>query len=257
MEVILIPLAVFAGVLVAAGLTVLYIRQKIRSYIPNAAVLLSLRGLLGNAFQSSVATAELPRSLAGAERIYVPQISRDFPQFNLAEFITKSENMILSVFNAIEAGDVRRIVNASQDLRDRVQAQIDDNIMAGRREFFDDARIHDTVLKGYDRRDGRCVVTLQSALAFRHYLQSADGQLLQGDRQRLIQTRCTTQIQYIQDLEKVSEITLENAIAVTCPQCGAAITNLGNKSCDYCHSAIIEVNVKVWAINSYQLQDLY
>ena len=43
-----------------------------------------------------------------------------------------------------------------------------------------------------------------------------------------------------------------NAIGVNCPNCGAPITSLGAKKCEYCESPIIELNIKAWIFTNVQ-----
>ena len=39
------------------------------------------------------------------------------------------------------------------------------------------------------------------------------------------------------------------AVGVTCPNCGAPVTRLGSKFCEYCGSGLREISVRVWSIN--------
>jgi len=41
----------------------------------------------------------------------------------------------------------------------------------------------------------------------------------------------------------------DDALAVTCPNCGAPIPMLGAKHCEYCGCAIIELNIHAWAFH--------
>ena len=36
---------------------------------------------------------------------------------------------------------------------------------------------------------------------------------------------------------------------VVCPNCGAPVTRLGSKFCEYCGSGLREISVRVWSIN--------
>lgn len=77
--------------------------------------------------------------------------------------------------------------------------------------------------------------------------------MIRGNSEQRKQVRYSTEIIYIQDAEKVAEKTSGNAIGINCPNCGAAIRNLGQKHCEYCGSGVIEINVKSWFINRYEL----
>ena len=37
-----------------------------------------------------------------------------------------------------------------------------------------------------------------------------------------------------------------------CPNCGAAVTSLGHKNCEYCGAVIKEVSRRVWELSSIE-----
>jgi endogenous inhibitor of DNA gyrase (YacG/DUF329 family) len=247
----------FGGILIAVVVIVgiaLVVGAILRGVGRASSLFSTVNDLLKTLKRNEQVTQQQPKSLFGARSIYEPLIQKDFPQFDLAEFITKAEVMLLSVFNAIEAQDSSRIINASKDLKAKVQTRIDDLRSQGRRECFDNARIQNTVLRTYDKRDGRCVITLQSGFETLHFVEDAGGAVVSGSRSQKEQGRCTTDIVYIQDLDKVDDHTRGNAIGVTCPQCGAPVRVLGSKFCEYCGASIIEINVRSWVINDFSIE---
>jgi hypothetical protein len=242
-------LVTVAGIVGVILILVLFVRSKIRAVSRQAFGTPDIaQGL--RAYQA--AEEGRPRSLSNMTRIYEPMIARDFPDFNLKEFIMLAENMLLSVFNAIEAQDVLLIMNASDSLRDRVINQIRDLHSKGETEFYDDVKIHETALNRYENADGRCVVTLQSSVEYRYYVH-AGGRLVRGDSVYRRQVRYNTEIIYIQDAKLVSNAINDNAIGVSCPSCGAPIKALGQKVCEYCGRGIVEINLKSWSINRFDL----
>ena len=38
----------------------------------------------------------------------------------------------------------------------------------------------------------------------------------------------------------------------TCPNCGAPVTNLGAKFCEYCGAGIVELNVHAWSFENIE-----
>ncbi|MCD8025431.1 MAG: zinc-ribbon domain-containing protein, partial [Clostridiales bacterium] len=40
------------------------------------------------------------------------------------------------------------------------------------------------------------------------------------------------------------------SVGVNCPNCGAPIKNLGKKFCEYCGTAVTEVNIRAWKFDS-------
>lgn len=53
---------------------------------------------------------------------------------------------------------------------------------------------------------------------------------------------------YIQDAGKFGEA---DACGVNCPNCGAPVTSLGAKHCEYCGVALTPVNVNVWSLERF------
>jgi len=189
-----------------------------------------------------------PKSVSGMTSLCIPRITRDFPYFNWHEFKQKSENMLISAFRAISEDDVSVVQNASSDLRSQISLKIDANHDAGVHEIYKDIKIHQTEIKDYRKQGGSCIITLQSSVGFVHYKTKAGG-IIEGSDSHTCQTRYNIELLYIQDVEKISGG--ERAIGSTCPNCGAPITTLGNKTCSYCGCGLTDVNVRVWSINRY------
>lgn len=66
-------------------------------------------------------------------------------------------------------------------------------------------------------------------------------------KNRKVQTRYNMELVYIQDLSKIND--LATAVGVTCPNCGAPITRLGSKFCEYCGTGVTPVDVRVWKLH--------
>ncbi len=94
-------------------------------------------------------------------------------------------------------------------------------------------RIHRTEIKDYTKQSGTCVVVFQSGV-----------QYLTGTKK--VQARYNTHMMYVQDANEYGHA---NGYAADCPHCGAAITDLGRKFCDYCGSEVIPINIHVWELH--------
>ena len=57
--------------------------------------------------------------------------------------------------------------------------------------------------------------------------------------------------QYLQAVT-AQNVTILKEGGVTCPNCGAPITNLGAKFCEYCGAGIVELNVHVWSFENIE-----
>ena len=203
--------------------------------------------------------AETPKSVAGMTRIFQPQIQRDFPDFHLEQFRDKAEHALTMALQAISAGDAACLNAAMEDetaaisetFAGQVENRIRENKAEGITERFAQIRIHQTEIANYVKRQGTCVITFQSAVGYIHYKEK-DGVLLAGNREVTEQTRYNVELMYIQDGRLAGERT---AVGTTCPNCGAPVTALGAMYCEYCGSAVTPVNLKVWAVHSFDEVD--
>lgn len=191
--------------------------------------------------------ATTPKSISGMTRILEPQIQRDFPEFNWIEFKNKAENMLCTSFLAIDREDSSLLKECSEELTKQVESLISQNQAQKIREHYQDIEIHNTEITRYEKKQGTCVITLQSAVGHLHY-KTKEGKVISGDDRLTEQTRYNTEILYVQD-EKLAN--LDNAVGMTCPHCGAPVTTLGVKRCEYCGSAVTPVNTQVWSLHKF------
>lgn len=186
-----------------------------------------------------------PKSVNGMTRIMEPLISRDFPEFNWIEFKHKTENTLTAALQAIDAQDISRLGDVSEDLKQQISMRIEENKRNGRKEYFKQVKIHQTEISRYEKKNGTCIIIMQSAVESLHYILEG-SEVIEGDRENKEQTRYNTEIIYVQDADKADS---GSALGVTCPNCGAPVSNLGAKVCAYCGSEVIPVNIRVWVMN--------
>lgn len=236
--IIVCALGVFAG-----GV---YIKNLIRRF---SQTIFGTSSLLDGYKKQKRELSVTPKSISSMTAIYMPLILKDFPDFNLEEFKQKSENMLKSAFSAITAEKPSLITNASVDLKKQITLEIDHNISLNRKEAFNDVTIYKTEITSYKKQMGTCVITLQSAVGYMHYIME-DGKIIEGSQEFLEQTKYNIDIIYIQDISKITSRDI-TALGTSCPNCGAPISQLGNKVCEYCNMAVEEINVHVWSINRF------
>ncbi len=92
------------------------------------------------------------------------------------------------------------------------------------------ATIHQTEILEYVKNKGTVAIHTQSAVR-------------RGDEE----TRYNASLLYIQDAAYADS---NNTIVVNCANCGAPIRTFGRKHCEYCGSAVTEINIKVWNIEN-------
>ena len=241
-------LAVAAVVVVTVGAILVYAGvRKLRRFSRSAFGTDSL--LKGFELQRE-RLSETPKSVSGMTKIYLPQIAEDFPAFHYGEFKQKAENMLKSAFAAVSEQNPDLLTNASAELKKQVSLGIQEDRRNGLRRQYLDVRIHQTEISGYRKGGGCCTVTLQSAVGHRYYTEK-DGVLVSGDREQTVQTKYNTELVYIQDAVKYGAVSGGKAAGLTCPNCGAPVTGLGVKVCEYCGGAVEEVNEYAWTINRY------
>jgi len=188
-----------------------------------------------------------PKSVNAMTSVYLPRIEKDFPEFNYFEFKAKAENMMKSSFNAISTEDIACLTNASRDLTIQIKNTIEENRANHRQESFSDIEIHRTEIKNYRKDAGSCIITLQSSVGYIHFVTDGSGAVIEGSMDRKFQTRYDIDLMYIQDVEKIENG--QTFVSNNCPNCGAPIKSLGEKTCPYCGSSIVGVNVRTWQIN--------
>lgn len=248
MEIVAVLLVV---ILIGGTILTFWIRQKVRQ-ISRAAF--GTDSIAEGIRRQEEHLATTPKSVSGMTGIYLPQIQRDFPEFSLEEFIQKSENQLKGALAAVELQDPGTLRDASEDLCSQVRLWIEDDKRRGIREHFQKVRIHRTEISRYRKQEGCCVLTLQSAVEYQYWKESLPGTANKSEcreeaerEPRMTQTRYEMDWMYVQDASLLK--TGGTAAAVICPQCGAPITRLGSKYCEYCGSAVEPVNIRVWSLN--------
>jgi len=101
---------------------------------------------------------------------------------------------------------------------------------------YTDIRIHRTAIKDYIKKSGTCVVIFQSGV-----------QYMTGTTK--VQSRYNTHMMYVQD---AAEYGFAAGYSTDCPHCGAAISDLGRKFCDYCGSEVVPINIHVWELHKIE-----
>lgn len=189
----------------------------------------------------------IPASVSGMTRILEPQIQKDFPEFNWVQFKNKAEEVLRVSLLAITTQNMEQMSEASEALKEQVEGRILENQTAGVREVYERIRIHQTEIAKYEKKNGRCIVTLQSAVEHIHYKEK-DGKILSGKKDLLEQTKYNMELMYIQNENMANN---SHGVGLTCPNCGAPIQTLGIKRCEYCGSEVVPINMQVWSLQHF------
>ena len=251
-----IPVIVILAVLAGGGY---YAYRKIKRKVEDVSqALFGTDSLVEGWNKQADELAATPKSVSGMTRIFEPQIQRDFPDFHIEQFKDKVENALMLALQAISAADAgifeRQIKDGvSEEFLAQIKNRIRENETEAVTEHYEQIQIHQTEIANYEKKQGTCVITFQSAVGYLHYCEKA-GKDLSGSKELTEQTRYNVQLMYIQN-EKLAG--MDNAVGTTCPNCGAPITNLGAAYCEYCGSAVTLLNLKVWTLHSFDETDYH
>lgn len=189
-----------------------------------------------------------PKSVSGGTSLYLPRIKKDFPEFQYDEMKVRAQNVLTSYLMAIDSRDVSRLSEGSQELKDKLAMHIDQ--LSGRMEYeeYKNIKLHRTEISDYRKRNGRCIITFQSAVQYKYCRKNEYGKLLEGNPADIKQSRYNVDLVYIQDRSLVED-ERDFALGINCPNCGAPVSGLGSKNCEYCGTPIVELNIYAWTFH--------
>ncbi len=217
------------------------IRRRLRH-----SILFSLIGALRKELRGGQAhlRQEMPRSLSGLDRIYLPKIEKRFSDLNIEEFRGRAEALLLSALDALEHGDVNLLYEAGPTYKEQIRQAIKDMKDSGHRLVVEKARIHNTVISAFKDRPSASEITFQSALEARIALLNKEGKVLQGSLEQLSQLRFEQTLIHVIDPD-LYQGTDKAVLTANCPNCGATL-NSQDRACTYCGSHIDFIPVRIW-----------
>lgn len=247
----IIYLIVIIAVIISVWVIVHKVRKKIRQY---SLSLFGTKSFIKGYADNTASLDESPRSLNGMTDVCLPNIVRDFPEFNYNEVRTKAEMLVKAYLNSIEAENASALNDeqVSSSLIDKVQNIINDLRSQGKHIFYDDIVIYNTEISDYTTGNGRCIIKLQSSVGCINYMKDQNGNIINGDKNHKRQAVYQCDYTYIQDMQKLRENGQYESYSLSCPNCGAPIINLGAKFCEYCGTGIKEINIKSWKFTNIE-----
>lgn len=200
--------------------------------------ILGNHGYLGKSLREIIQQARLedqeePKSLSSMDSIYLKQIKEDFPDININELKRQAEKVILDCFNAVEN-------KSTGDLTGKIKSFVEEmiNDYSGKTVKFNKFKFHNTVVAKYQKNKSVC--TIYFASSFEYYL-DVDGKDVKT------QDRAKVEFIYVIDAKDVpAEL---KTLDLHCPNCNSPITHLGQKSCTYCGTLIVELIGRIFTCN--------
>lgn len=170
-------------------------------------------------------TPEKPKSLNNMARIYIPQIKRDFPEYNSALMEERVKRDARTYYDSALRGEVLFTGDeAIKSFRERLTFELPHGVAS-------QAIIHNAVLSGYDQDEHGKLISYQVAAEYR-------------DTENMVrQTKLT--LKYIASYSDEVE---EDIHITRCPNCGAPLGVLGVKKCEYCGMGIDFMAGRDWRL---------
>lgn len=245
---IIIILILILAIVVGAYCGIIYLRNKTREV---SRALFGTSDITKAAQQMKQEYATTPKSVSAMTSLLLPKIVSDFPDFQYNEMKERAENVLISYLRAITERNHSLLQDGNTELKNQLENHIQMLSAKDLREHFDQIKIHRTEINQYRKTEGRCIITFQSALECYHYITSTSNfsMLQEGSKEYKYQTKYNVDLIYIQDRSLV-ENELDNALGVNCPNCGAPLSSLGAKVCEYCGTPVIEINIHAWSFSN-------
>lgn len=241
---IIIILVLILAIIIAVYCGVRYLKRKTQEI---SLSLLGTANLTKGAEQLKQEYAATPKSVSGMTRLLLPKLVKDFPEFQYDEMKERAENVLTSYLRAVTEKKPELLTEGNTELKQQLANHIRELSAQNLQEHFDQIKIHRTELNQYRKTDGRCIVTFQSAIECFHYVESPSG-IQEGSDSYKYQTKFNTDVIYIQDRNVVEKNT-DHALGVKCPNCGAPLSSLGAKVCEYCDTPIVAINIHAWSFS--------
>ena len=219
--------AVFGGVMA--------VRAKMRSVSRD---MFGTDSLLDGYKKQKQQVSEQPVSVRSMTSIYLPQIQKDFPEFDYTHYKTKAESVLRSYFTAVNTKNVLALTEeCGQTLRNSVIGIIEDLNARNLTQFFTENVIHDIQIARYLKNGVTVTILFNAAVGQYAYTENDKGEVVLGSKEYKHQTIYEIELVYVQDAKKLGGNT-DEGLGLNCPNCGAPIKNLGQKFCEHCGSAL-------------------
>lgn len=192
------------------------------------------------------------KQVSGMTKMLLPEIQRDFKDFNEKEIYLLVEKALTAIFNSLENEDSSYLKDDEFNIiKQKIDEQIVDLQNNNISYRYDDIIFHKHAIKSYKKQ--KDVATLEISTSLEYYYNKRKNNKDISHDQVKRQTRYTIQLVYIIDNTKTGfDI---NVLGLHCPNCGSPIKSLDQKECSYCKGAIniqIASLLKCWKIVNYK-----
>lgn len=246
---IIIILVLILAIIIAIYCGVNYLKRKTREF---TRTVFGANSIKESAEVMRQEYATTPKSVSAMTSLLLPKIVSDFPDFQYDEMKERAENVLVQYLRAVTERNAGILTEGNTELEQQLENHIAMLSAKDLQEHFDQIKIHRTEINQYRKTDGRCIITFQSALECYHYItDTGSSSIKDGSKEYKYQTKFNTDLIYIQNRSLV-ENELDHALGINCPNCGAPLSSLGAKVCEYCGSPVIELNIHAWSFSNVE-----
>lgn len=247
MKIWLFIIIVLAILIVTILLTFLIIWYSIKRKLRSLGFDDNIKNLSETMHTLKLEDSKRARSASGMTKVLLPTIRRDFPEFNENRLYNLTEESLRIIFRALTEKRTDELAKVPL-LKENITMMLDDMRKNDIAHIYRDIIFHDFAIKDYHRDNGVATITVSVSLEY-YYRKTKNEAILIDDKYKR-QTRYACEFIYIYNESLVKDY--EKVLATNCPNCGAVIKSLGHKYCEYCGTAIKEINLKAWAFSSYK-----
>ncbi len=251
-------LLVVAILVFATVRLVRHVRMRLRSLFGVSSLARAASSALREGSGVSLDGSSIPRSLNAMDRIFLPQIARDFPLLRVDQLGNQAESLVLASYEVLAGGAagsvavgasgavaIRSLETVEADYGPYYARSLERIVESNRRlgqdaPRFADVHIHNRALSLYERRDGKRIIEFQFAV-------EARGSSVRYPEARPVQLRDSLRLQFLEDSRMYDAAKGSSPVlALNCPNCGAPLRGIGEESCAYCGTVIKKLQLETW-----------
>lgn len=193
------------------------------------------------------------KDVSGMTKLVEPLILKDFSDFNKNLLYQKVESNLLKIFNALEEKSIKSIEKDTDLIMiyHNIEEKVKDLNSCNLSVKYDAIKFHNHALKRYYKNESMATIEVSSTLEY-YYNEIGNENVKLSKKNRNIkkQTRYTTKFAYIYDESNFDTNRIN--FSINCPNCGAPINNIKDRTCLYCSSYVEPINLKVWKMIEYK-----
>ena len=189
-----------------------------------------------------------PYSVPQLTAVYRPKIERDFPEMSYEHLESMARNGMIAILNALESKKTDSVENSSRNLKNQLKVIIEDYSRRSEDIHYDNVNIHAVAITSYNSTKNTAAAVFQISLQSLAY-RTKNGSVVSGSNTVPRQNLFSLTLMHNQNGDSGNDHYFE----ANCPNCGAPIEDLRQRSCSFCGSGLIPVVDKIWQIDSFEL----